>query len=165
MAVNRKYFDQAIGESNGNGGDLQQLGNDLAIVYGQENQVYLALFGGDIEGNTNTIIGSGWWGNTLLYGNDTSKQFNSNTERVLNTTALNSGGLVKIQNAVKSDLAYLKAKIAVTVTIPSVNMVKIEIRVVYPDGSRRLSIITFGKRPSTSGVGDFSIFDFNEDFF
>lgn len=165
MAVNRKYFDQAIGESDGNGGDLQQLGNDLAVVYGQENQVYLALFGGNVDGNTSTTIGSGWWGNKLLYGNDTSKQFNSSTERMLNTTALNSGGLVKIQNSVKADLAYLKATVDVSVTMPAVNTVKIEVRVIYPDGPRRLSIITFGRRPSTLGPGDFSLFDFNEDFF
>lgn len=165
MAASRKYFDQAIGESLNNGGDLQQLGNDLAIVYGQENQVYLALFGGNVDGNTNSNIGSGWWGNKLLYGNDTTKQFNSNTERVLNTTALNSGGLVKIQNAARNDLAYLKAVVDVVVTMPAVNTVRIEIKIIYPDGPRRLTIITFGRKPSNNGLGDFSVLDFNEDFF
>jgi phage gp46-like protein len=164
MAVSRKYFDLAVGESEGNGGDLQQIGNDLAVVYSVENQVYLALFGGNVEGNTDTKIGSGWWGNKLFFGNDTAKQFNSNTERILNTVALSSAGRIKIENAVKDDLKYLNANITVIVTIPSINTVRIDIKAIYPDGTRRLSIITFGRR-TKDGVGDFSLLDFNEDFF
>lgn len=169
MVVNPTYFDHAIGESQGNGGDLQLLGNDLALVYGNENQVYLALFGGNVEQNTPALITNAqtedYWGNNLFWPNDPSKQFNSNTERTLNTTALNSAGRITIENAVKSDLKFLVdmgATVTVNVTIPSVNLVTIMIRTVYKDGIRRMTIIKFGKQFTD---GDFSLVDFNEDFF
>lgn len=156
MAAKKLYFDQAIGESAGNGGDLQLLGNDLALVYGMENQVYLALFGGNVEGN--------WWGNSLLMPNDTAKQFNSNTERTLNTVALNSSGIAKIQAAVESDLKYLKAKVTVIVSLFDTNTVGLNIKVAYNSGGSSLTIINFGKK--VGSTGDFSLLDFSqEDFF
>lgn len=155
MAANKIYFDQAIGESEGNGGDLQLLGNDLALVYGMENQVYLALFGGNVEGN--------WWGNDLLMPNDTAQQFNSQTERALDNNVLNDAGIAKIQNAVKADLAYLKAIVTVVVSLLDANVVEIQIKVVYPTGASSISIIKFGKR---FAHGDFSLIDFSQnDFF
>jgi hypothetical protein len=169
MAVSRKYFDQAIGESEGNGGDIQKLGNDLALVYGNENQVYLALFGGNVEGNTPAVLSTtyagDYWANNLLWKNNPGRQFNSNTERVLNTQPLSSKGRLLIQNAVNDDLKYLialGAAVTVTVTLPGINTVKIEIRTIYKDGTRRLTIITFGK---TTSQGDFSVLDFNENFY
>src|SRR5690606_6946193 len=93
---NRRYFDVAIGEAEGNGGDIKLLGNDLAVIYSHENQVYLALFGGNVEQSTpaqeTTETTEDWWGNNLLFGGDAAKQFNSETERALNNTALNSAG-------------------------------------------------------------------------
>jgi len=171
VADKRKYFDQAIGESAGNGGDLQLLGNDLAIVYGQENQIYLALFGGNVEQNTpatNTRAAQrfDWWGNSLLMPNDSQRQFNSSTERVLKTTSLNSAGRIKIENAVKDDLKYLTelgAKVTVTVSLPGINTVKIEIKSVYSQGNGNLTIITFGKRVGSDG--DFSLLDFSSQDF
>lgn len=169
MISNQTYFDQAIGESDGNGGDLKLLGNDIALVYGNENQVYLALFGGNVEQNTPPIVTANqtedFWGNNLFWPNDPSRQFNSNTERILNTTALNSAGRIIIENAVKSDLKFLQdlgATVNVVVTIPGINMVNINIQTIYSNGVRRLTIIKFGKELTD---GDFSLFDFNEDFF
>src|SRR6478609_1664123 len=125
MDVNKKYFDLAIGEAEGNGGDIKMLKNDLAIVYGNENQVYLALFGGNVEQNTPAIPTitqtNDYWGNSLFWTNNAAQQFNSNTERILNTTALNSAGRVKIENAVKDDLKYLQdtgVQVTVNVTLP-----------------------------------------------
>ncbi len=169
MPVSRKYFDQAIGEADGDGGDLKFLTSDLAIVYGNQNQTYLAMFGGNIEQNTPALVTNAqtfdFWANNLLWPSNPARQFNSNTERVLNTVVLNSAGRITIENAVKDDLRYLSdigATVTVSVTITGINMVSIEIRTVYSDGTRRLTIIAFGKRFKD---GDFSIFDFNEDFF
>lgn len=169
MALQRKIFDLAIGESNNNGGDIKFLGNDLAVVNGMENQVYLALFGGNVEQNTPSLITAAptfdYWANNLLWPNRADLQFNSNTERVLNTTELSSAGRVKIENAVKNDLTYLKAlgaTVTVNVTLPGINMVQIDIKVIYSEGTGRQTIIKFGK---VSVDGDFSVFDFNEDFF
>lgn len=162
-------MDVAIGEAEGNGGDIKFQGNDIAVVFGNENQIYLALFGGNVEQSTParpTVEPTfDYWGNDLFYPGDPSRQFNSQTERVLNATALNSAGRIKIENAVKNDLQYLKdlgAEVTVSVTIPSVNVVRIEIRTKYPDGPGILTVITFGKRFTD---GDFSILDFNSDFY
>ena len=40
-------FDLAIIETL-NGGDLQKVGNDIGVIYGNENQGYLGMFGGNI---------------------------------------------------------------------------------------------------------------------
>lgn len=166
MASNRKYFDLAIGEADGNGGDIRLVGNDIALVFGTENQIYLALFGGNVEQSTPALSTNeqtfDYWGNSLLFASD--NQFNSSTERALNTTALNSSGRIKIENAVKSDLTFLQrlgAEVSVNVTIPSVNTVQIEIRTEF-QGVGRLTVINFGRRFTD---GDFSILDFNEDFY
>lgn len=170
MAIKREYFDRAVGESAGNGGDLQILGNDIATINGKENQVYLAFFGGNVEQSTASVqVGKerfDWWGNNLLFGNNAARQYNSNVERTLNTTALNSAGRVKIENAATEDLKYLTAqgaKVTIVVTIIAVNTVQMNVQIIFTSGASNLTIITFGKKPST--MGDFSILDFNsEDF-
>lgn len=166
--MNTKYFDIAIGErKDGNGGDIQLLGNDLAVVNGNENQVYLALFGGNVEQNTPAVILSNtqqkdYWGNNLFWRNDTERQFNSNTERTLNTVPLNSAGRLKIENAVNDDLKFLKdngATVTVNVTLPGINTVKINITTVYSNGTGRISVVTFDAK-FPAGI-DFYEIDFD----
>ena len=86
----------------GNGGDAVLNGNDLAIVYGIENQPYLGMFGGN-----------DWWGNSLFIP---EQPLFSRTETALNTTPLNSNGRQKILQAVNADMAYIKAIPEMTVT-------------------------------------------------
>jgi len=169
MPSKRKYFDVAVGENNGNGGDVQLLGNDLAIVYGNENQTYLALFGGNVAQNTASVQTGkerfDWWGNTLLFGTNQARQYNSNFERTLNEVALNSSGRVTLENAAKDDLRYLGAigaTVTVSVAIIAVNTVELNIKTVYSSGKGSITKITFGRRPTS---GDFYPLDFNEDFF
>lgn len=85
----------------GNGGDLVLKGNDIAMVQGIENMPYLSMFSGD--GN--------YWGNTVMQQAepdiaDTSL-FGSNTEQVMNSVALNSDGIKKIEQAIKKDLEFI----------------------------------------------------------
>lgn len=68
-------------------------GNDLVTVTGMENSQYLAMFGGP----------GSWWGNYLTPNNP----YNSQTEKVIQSTPLNSAGRVTIDKAMKADLAYL----------------------------------------------------------
>jgi len=82
------------------GGDFEILGSDLASTVGLEGMIYLALFGGD-----------DWWGNDLLLDQDESAPFNATTEKVMRSVALNSAGALKIENAIKYDLAFLTKKI------------------------------------------------------
>ena len=93
--------DIAIFES-GNGGQI-------SVLY---NQFYLALFGGNIEANTTgneieTEERFDYWANSLIFENEPNRQYNSNTERILDQVVLNSNGRLKIIEAVESDLSYL----------------------------------------------------------
>lgn len=162
-----KYFDLAVGERAGNGGDIAMLTSDLAVVYGNENQVYLALFGGNVEQTTNEVVpGNGqrfdYWANALLFTNNAKIQYNSITEKTLNTVPLNSIGRTKIEAAVKTDLKYLVADgatVNVSVRIIDVNKVEITIETIYARGNKRLTIITFGRQNT---MYDFSPLDFDE---
>ena len=88
----------------GDGGDLRVLNNDLALTTSLFNQVYLCLFGGNVEASTkgnelNNEKRFDWWGNSLL-----ELIFNSETERTINNVTLNASGRLKILQAVKNDL-------------------------------------------------------------
>lgn len=102
----------------GNGGDLKLRGADLVSVNGYENVTYLAMFGG-----------ASWWGNYM----QPSRPFQSQTETVLETTALNSAGRLAVEEAVKNDLAFLTeipgTTFTVSVTLVSKDRIDIDIAV------------------------------------
>lgn len=111
----------------GDGGDLKVLNNDLALTTSLYNQVYLCLFGGNVEASTkgNELENEkrfDWWANDLLDLN-----FNSETERIINTVTLNPFGRLKILQAVKNDLKPidLVANYTVEVILENVNRFKI----------------------------------------
>ena len=111
----------------GDGGDLKVLNNDLALTTSLYNQVYLCLFGGNVEASTkgNELENEkrfDWWANYLLDLN-----FNSETERTINTVTLNPSGRLKILQAVKNDLKPidLVANYTVEVILENVNRFKI----------------------------------------
>lgn len=118
----------------GDGGELSIVSGDLLLSESILQQVYLALFGGNIESNTigNEIDSQerfDYWANGLLWPQNPDKQFNSNTERALNELVLNSSGRIKVINAVESDLDYLKliVNFEVSVSIVSKNSVRISV--------------------------------------
>lgn len=160
------YIDLAIVESDGNGGDLQMVGNDLAVVYGIENMPYLGMFGGNVEQVTKNkpteIESLDWWGNNLLFPNDQAVQMNSITEKALNTIPLTSAGRVLIENAIKKDLEFLSpvAIVEVSVTITATDRINIKIRIKQNVGSEKIIIVNYKKATD----GDFYFLDFNNDF-
>ena len=118
---------------NGSGGEMRIFQNDLATTNSLSQSVYLALFGGNVEANTRgdelqEELRDDYFGNIFLPKNE---QFNSNTERVLSNTALDTKGLIKIEEAVKSDLSFLKDKYSfeIILSLPKIDALKIEIRV------------------------------------
>ena len=124
----------------GNGGDLFLKGVDLAQVDGFENMIYLGLFGGNVAMSTPderaaNEMAYDWWGNSTLMPNNSSQQFNSQTERALNTIPLTSGNLIYIQNAVNADLDFMQplAEVTVTVAIIGVDKVRLQILVKEPN--------------------------------
>lgn len=149
-----------------NGGDVQQVGNDLAVVYNIENMIYLGMFGGNVEASTDNtsvqIESFDYWGNSLLMFNNPSQQFNSLTERTINTTPLTSSGRVLIENAIKKDLEFFKdlgGIVTVSVEIVATDKIKVRIRVEL-NNQQQITVINFRK----SLDGDFFILDFNDDF-
>jgi hypothetical protein len=132
----------------GNGGELVKLAKDLAVINGFQNMVYLALFGGNVRASTPitrlaTEQAFDWWANNLFMPQDSSIQFNSDTERTLNTTALNSSGRKLIQQAVEKDLAFMKdfATVIIVVSLLSDDKVAIGVRLVQPDNLQKQDFI------------------------
>lgn len=124
----------------GDGGDLVKDSKDLSVVFGFENFVYLALFGGNVEASTPTKrIASeqafDFWANNLLMQGDDSIQFNSETERILKLVALTSSTRSIIQQAVEKDLSFMKdfAVVTIVVQIVATDKLLIACRLVQPD--------------------------------
>ena len=118
----------------GSGGDFAVLNNDLMLSETLYQQIYLALFGGNVEADTKSLYLESedrfdYWGNSLVWKDSKGKQFNSKTERILQEVVLNSSGRLKIVNAVNSDLEYMSdvAEFTVDVGILSSNKVSITV--------------------------------------
>lgn len=119
---------------NGSSGDFAIMNDDLLLGQSLYQQIYLALFGGNIEANTKTTYLAGeerfdYWGNTLIWNDIKTKQFNSQTERAIQNNALNSSGRLSILQAVNNDLDYLNNVINFTseVSILSTNKLGISV--------------------------------------
>lgn len=132
--------DLSIFES-GNGGDVERNGDNIVLTEGLFVQIYLAMFGGNVEGDTiseeisdPSIQNKGWWGNNVLFEDDPQLQFNSKTERTLNTTPLTPAGRQVIQAAVQEDMEFLSelGEVNVVVTIPDVDKVQIVVTIQQP---------------------------------
>lgn len=122
---------------NGSGGELNLLNEDLETIQGLTNQVYLALFGGNIEQDTSDDLNEldqrlDWWGNSLLVKEN---QFNSIFERTLKTTVLNSASIISLENAAKEDLKFLEeyTEIEIEAQITGVNKLDLYVTVTEPD--------------------------------
>ena len=102
----------------GNGGEMRLKNNDIILSNSIYQTIYISLFGGNVNETD-------WWGNNLF----NSKKFNSETEKTLTRTALNSSSRFEIENAVKQDLKEVSKLIdaEINVKILSKNSVKITI--------------------------------------
>ena len=123
----------------GNGGDAILEVSDLRGTDSFSNMVYLAWFGGNPGYPTtgNEVQGEqrfDWWGNSLLFTNEVDFQFNSTLEYVLNTTSLNSAGLITIENAAKDDLKFMSdfANVSVSVELVSDDKVSVTANIEEP---------------------------------
>lgn len=168
-------MDVAILET-GNGGDIQLIGNDLAMQGSWGNMPYFGLFGGNKGAVTKQRLpneeSNDWWANDLLFQNDTSVQFNSLTEKKLETIALTSAGRVELEETIKEDLLFMKpfADVTVSVTLIAVDKIKILIRIKKPSNLNTRIADQFNEYifiwdATEKLLGDFSINDFNDDFF
>lgn len=131
-----------------NGGDLVKNAKDLSIIDGFENFPYLAMFGGNVEESTPVTRFENqkaydFWGNNLLWPGDSSIQFNSNTERALNTIPLTSEGRVLIEEAIQSDLEFMKpfANVIIKTEIIATDKIILGIRLLEPDNIQRKDFV------------------------
>lgn len=118
----------------GSGGDFTILNNDLLMGETLFQQIYLALFGGNVEANTRQSYLDGevrfdYWGNSLIWKDVKTKQFNSNTERALRNTVLNSSGRVAIIQAINLDLEYLKGVVDFSVEVQILGLSQVHITI------------------------------------
>jgi len=169
-------LDLAIIET-GNGGDLKLNGNDFAIQNSWGNMPYLAMFGGNPGGITSTFVNSAeqrtdWWANSLLFQSEKEAQMNSYTESELMNVSLTSAGLSKIKAAVEKDLEFMKSfsELSVSVSLVSDDNIKIDVVVITPglnSGKINSAYVQyiFIWDSTLNVLGDFSINDFNDDFF
>lgn len=91
-------------QETGDGGDFVLSDNDLVMTSDLSNQIYLALFGGNIISD-NGEQSNEYWGNALV---QEENKYVSNFERALSEYAMNSFGIQKMQEAADSDLQFLK---------------------------------------------------------
>lgn len=149
----------------GSGGELFLIKNDLQSIECCDNQVYLALWGGNLEANTiqdseDLVIREDWWGNQLM---ELKNQFNSETERTLDRIVLNSQGIFDVENAVKKDLKFLEKyyNIDISVRMINYNAIEIEVDLIQPDGiskkfkftCKEKEVISFTGQIYSYGIG------------
>lgn len=93
------------------------LNDDLVLTSDFSNQIYLALFGGNIRSD-NGEQQNEWWGNEGLQEEEKSK---SQFEKTLSEVVLNSSGLQKLEAAANSDLQFLKKYVNYTLELQILN--------------------------------------------
>ncbi len=106
-----------------NDGDISITDGLVQMGGGLETSAYLSLFGGDEEG-------ANWWAN--ISEPDPVKEYNSETQKILNTVVPTSGNLLRVEDAANKDLKWMLAEkvassITVAVSIPAIGRVKLVI--------------------------------------
>ena len=121
------------------GGDLVLNGNDLQVIDGFQNMIYLALFGGNVKQSTKEFDEDeerfDYWANDLLMLDSPDIQYNSETERTLNEVTLNSRGRLLVEQSVKKDLEFMQdfGNVEVNVSIVQNNRVQINVIIKEPN--------------------------------
>ena len=130
----------------GQGGDANILpNNDLELTNGLFNMVYLGLFGGNPAHITSENFLEGeqrfdWWGNSLFFNNQPDQQFNSYTENLLNTIALDSQARQKIIEFIKKDLDFLLKLATIEVDVVLTNNDTIEMVINVQELSKKENV-------------------------
>jgi len=88
----------------GNGGDLVLENEDLKTTNNFSNQIYFALFGGNLNSENGEQFEE-YWANSFFADEN---KFVSSFEKTLMDVVLNSSGLQKLTEAANSDLSFLK---------------------------------------------------------
>jgi len=118
----------------GNGGELLIVDGDISLGNYLLQVVYICLFGGNVQASTlgNEIeseLRYDWWANSLIFGIEPKKQFNSLTEKTLRNTPLSSSGRILIQRAIEEDLSFLNDVVDVKVEVKIKDSQRVEMTI------------------------------------
>lgn len=110
-------------------GDINVTGGLVEMDGGLRSAVYISLFGGNEDDSGRDKDPHSWWGNI---GN--ASKIRSETQHLLQTVPPSSGNLLRVERAVKRDLAWLisdgvATTVTARVTIPEYNHVKIAVTI------------------------------------
>lgn len=116
------------------GGEIECIAGQLTMDGGVESAVALSLFGGnDDDSGDQGDESKTWWGN--IDEALPERHYRSETQHLLRSIPATSSNLLRIENAITNDLAWMtETKLASVVnavaTIPALNAVKMTIIVV-----------------------------------
>lgn len=117
-------------------GDIRFENGQAITSEGLETAVFLSLFGGnERDGGGEDTEHLQWWGN-LIEENDNAK-YRSETQHLMRSLPAIPANLLRIKDAGDRDLAWFLSTVAesveVTVSMPGVNRIRIQIDIVIDD--------------------------------
>ncbi len=132
------------------GGSIFVENGTIELDSGLEASVVLSLFGGNEEDSgMDGDARKQWWGN--LSETDPSKQYRSETQRLLAAMPIISGNLRRAEDAADRDLAWMVPSVATAVSVsagmPGVNTIQLDVAVEI-DGRREMYSFTRSGRSS-----------------
>ena len=111
-------------------GDISIESGAVELTDGLESAVYLSLFGGNWQDDGSAENPLQWWGNADAV--DPTQRQTSRTQYLLQAISATSGNLKRVEDAALADLDWLTADgydVSVSISVPIVNRVKIEINI------------------------------------
>lgn len=116
-----------------NDGDMVIENGVAEMNGGLATAAYLSIFGGNEDDNGRPRDVKSWWGNFIE--DDPSARYISETQHLMQALPLITGNLIRIEDAVSRDLEWfltekIASSITVEATIPGVNKVDINVRIV-----------------------------------
>jgi hypothetical protein len=110
---------------------IEVVNGSLTMTDGPESFVTLCLFGGNEDDAGGSDVSNQWWGNSIE--TDPNKHYRSKTQNLLRSLPQTSGNLIKLKQAVESDLEVavttgVFSEYEVFVTVPRLNWAAIEVR-------------------------------------
>mgnify|MGYP001415642543 CR=1 FL=1 len=111
-------------------GDIEIKNGIVTMESGLQTAAYLSMFGGNLDDSASGKKDKTWWGN--LMESETQFQLRSQTQFLLRSIPATPFNLVRINDAVQSDLKWMidvgaADEIDVSSMIPSLNKINIKI--------------------------------------
>lgn len=120
-------------QNDNDGGEITVINGEMLMTGGLEDAVFLSLYGGNIKDTGEENSSFTWWGN-LLDNNEKDDKYISRTQYLLNNIAATPANLLRLDEAVNADLAWMLERkivssIEVESTIPDYNKINIKITI------------------------------------